>query len=127
VKKFLLSIVVALFLWLGAAVAQEKVTFSTPVKADPGATEFQVWVLDLRRAHPDRPAGILAIFREVNGSGFVPGGRSLECRYDVDEADALVVALNKTNLSTTSLEKRVTQRCQADGKVPSGTISGTPQ
>jgi hypothetical protein len=104
----------------------ETVTLVTPVLVSPGATTFRVWALDMRRAHPDRPAGILVIFREADAGGFIAGGKSWECRYEGDEADQLIVALNKVNLSTTSLEKRLMQRCQVDVKLPPGSIGGTP-
>jgi len=106
----------------------ETLTLTTPVQVAVGATVFRLWTLDLRRAHPERPAGIRAVFREVDGAGaFLPfGGRSIECRYDEAEAEALLIVLNKANLSTLSLEKRVTQKCQSDGKLGAGAITGTP-
>ena len=105
----------------------ETVTLTTPVLVSAGATTFRVWSLELRRTHPDRPAGILAIFREVDGAGaFLPGGRSIECRYEDAAADALIVTLNKANLTTLSLEKRVVQKCQTDGKLGAGSITGAP-
>jgi hypothetical protein len=110
--------------WAGHA--QEKVVLTTPVLAATGAAEFRIWALDLRREHPDRPAGILATFREVNATGFLLGGRSIECRYEAAEAEALIVALNKTNLATISLEKRVITQCQTSGKLGAGAVTGTP-
>jgi len=41
-------------------------------------------------------------------------------------ATTLMVALNKANLTTTSLQKRVLQQAVTDGKLPAGTVSGTP-
>ena len=107
--------------------AQEKIVLSVPVYVSPGATEFRVADLYLRRAHPERQAEIIALYREVAGSDFVLGGKSLECRYNGPDAETLLIQLNKANLSTISLEKRILQRCQADGKLGAGTISGTPQ
>jgi len=107
--------------------AQEKITLAVPVFTSAGATDFRVWDLYVRRTHPDREAEVRATFREVDGSGFVPGGRSLECRYGGDVAETLVIGLNKANLTTKSLERRVTERCQVDGKLGAGTISGVPQ
>lgn len=118
------------FLWLSTVSShtQERITLTTPVQVSPGATLFRVWVLDFRRGHPDRPAGILAIYREVDGAGaFISGGRSFECRYEGSAADTLLVALNKANLSTTSLERRVMTQCQADKQIGAGTISGVVQ
>lgn len=107
--------------------ASEHIDLTSAVQTSVGATAFRLWYLDLRRTHPDRPAGILAIFREIDGAqAFVSGGRSIECRWDGAPAQALLVALNKANLTTLSLEKRVTQQCQTDGKLPAGAISGVP-
>jgi hypothetical protein len=106
---------------------QEKVTLTVPVFTSAGATDFRVWDLYVRRTHPDREAEVRVTFREVNGLGFVSGGRSLECRYEGDIAETLVVGLNKANLPVKSLERRVTERCQLDGKLGAGTISGVPQ
>lgn len=108
------------------AFAQEKVSLTTPVFQSTGATEFRVWSLTLRRAHPDRPGGVQALFREVSGTGFVSGGRLLECSYEDPDAEIMIVALNKANLTTISLERRLLQRCQMDGKLGAGTVTGTP-
>jgi len=115
--------------WDGTVVlhAQEKITLAVPVFTSVGATDFRVWDLYMRRTHPDREAEVRTTFREVNESGFVPGGRSLECRYEGDVAETLVIGLNKANMSTKSLERRVTERCQVDKKLGAGTISGIPQ
>jgi hypothetical protein len=106
----------------------ETLTLSAPVQVSTGATNFRVWSLLLQRAHPERPALIVAIFREVDGTGaFIPlGGRAIECRYEGATAEALIISLNKANLSTLSLEARVVQKCQADGKLGAGAITGTP-
>lgn len=108
-------------------IAQEKIVLNVPVYVSPGATEFRVADLYLRRAHPERQAEIVAIYREVTGNDFVLGGKTLQCQYNGPDAEVLLIALNKANLSTISLEKRILQRCQADGKLGAGTISGTPQ
>ncbi len=41
-------------------------------------------------------------------------------------AVALMTALNTANLSTLSLVKRVLQKMVTDGKLPAGSVSGTP-
>ena len=107
--------------------AQEKVTLATPVYQSAGVADFRVESLYLKRAHPDSAAEIRAVFRQVSGSTFVENGRDLTCRYDGATADVLIVQLNKANLATTSLERRVTTRCQADGKLPAGSLSGSPE
>lgn len=45
--------------------------------------------------------------------------------YEGDEAQTLMVALNKANLSLISLHRRIINKLVADGKL-SGTPSGTP-
>jgi len=111
------------------ATAQEKITLSAPVYVSAGVTEFRVESLYLKRSHPDSEAEIRALFREVSPTTFVfvPNGKTLTCRYDGAAADTLIVQLNKTNLAIASLEKRVTQRCQTDGKLGAGTIVGSPE
>ena len=43
------------------------------------------------------------------------------------DAVSLMTVLNSANLSTSSLHKRVLQRLVTDGKLPAGTVSGTPE
>lgn len=50
----------------------------------------------------------------------------LLCQYDGDTATTLMVQLNKINLSTISLQRRILERLVTDGKLPSGTVTGTP-
>jgi hypothetical protein len=122
--------VLCLALWIvgvGYVLAQEKLTLATPVFATVGATDFRVESVYLKRGTPDAGAEIRARFREVAGTAFVAGGRDMTCRYDGDTAETLIAQLNTVNLTTASLEKRVTQRCQADGKLGAGTITGVPQ
>jgi hypothetical protein len=109
------------------AIAQEKLTLVTPVFQQAGITDFRVAGLYLKRTHPDSPAEILVTLREVSGTSFVANGRTITCEYDGAPADALIASLNTTNLATTSLEKRVITKCQTDGKLGTGTVSGTPQ
>jgi len=107
---------------------QEKLTLTTPAFTGTGA-DFRFWSLVLRRAHPDGPASIVAIYREVSGTPpmFIATGRAVSCAYADAAAETFIIALNKVNLSTTSLEKRVLQKCQADAKLGAGTISGSPE
>lgn len=122
-RKILVVLVVA-----GAVAivgAQEKVTLTSPVYVDAGASEFRVAALDLNR----RGSEIRAIFGEVQPgtATFVSNGKTLLCLYSDAQADTLLIALNKANLSIKSLERRVTEQCQSDGKLGAGTISGVPQ
>ncbi len=105
--------------------AQEKLTLTTPAFSSAGASEFKLAILELNR----RSSVINAVFAEVTPgtSIFIPDGRQLSCGYQGATADAMLILLNKANLSANSLEKRVTTTCQGDGKLPPGTVTGTPQ
>ncbi len=48
-----------------------------------------------------------------------------EFTYGGVEATNLMISLNKANLSTLSLQKRILNKLIADGKI-SGTVTGTP-
>lgn len=125
-KPIISAISLAVFVAIFTVVsAQEKITLTVPVYIDPGATEFRVGSLYLNRVASE----IRAQFNEVEpGTAiFVPNGKTLNCFYAGGPADTLLIALNKANLSTKSLERRVTEQCQADGKLGAGTISGVPQ
>jgi len=53
-------------------------------------------------------------------------GAVLSMGYAGNEATALMTTLNSANLSTISLYKRVLQKLVTDGKLPAGTVNGTP-
>ncbi len=53
-------------------------------------------------------------------------GSPLTYWYRGAEATALMIALNKANLSTKSLHRRVLEQLATDGVFGAGTISGTP-
>lgn len=55
-----------------------------------------------------------------------PNGKKLYLSYEGSIATTLMTQLNKANLSTQSLQSRILQRLAADGKLPSGTVTGTP-
>lgn len=46
--------------------------------------------------------------------------------YTGETATTLMTQLNKIDLSTNSLHKRILDRLVADGKLPAGTVTGTP-
>lgn len=108
----------------------EKIVLTTAINTDAGSTEFVVWMFSMRRKHPDSPAEIRVIFREIINGIFKENGRYLTCLYsDTDTttiADDLIKQLNKVNLSVKSLERRLLERCQLDGKIGAGVISGAP-
>jgi len=98
----------------------EEITFTTPVQADPGATRFRVSFLALDWAN----AAITIKLREWNGTAFL--GREVYASYDGTVATALIIGLNKANLATQSLHQRILLRLIADGKLPAGTQTGSP-
>lgn len=104
--------------------AQERVTLDAPVKTDPGATKFRVAQLVLNV----QGANLSIVLQEVTDAGeWVPGGKSIEARYEGAAALTLMRALNKADLSTRSLQQRILDRLQADGKLGAGAITGTPE
>lgn len=125
-----LRVVLVLTLSIPAlAQAQETLTLETPVFVDPGVTQFRFWSLYVQRAATpeDGPAQIMVVFREVAGATFVPNGRRLTCQYLGDPAETRIRQLNRLDNSVTSLEKTLVQRCQKDGKVGQGIVTGTPE
>lgn len=109
----------------------EKIIFTTAVQTDVGGVRFAVWMFSAKRKHPDSPAEVRIIFREINGSDqFIANGRKIICLYSDDEGapltptDNLIKQLNKVNLSVKSLNTRLVEKCQADGKIGAGVISG---
>lgn len=50
----------------------------------------------------------------------------VQIEWSGSAATTLMIALNKANLATTSLQKRVLQQAVTDGKLPAGTVSGAP-
>jgi hypothetical protein len=53
-------------------------------------------------------------------------GQLTPYRYEGETALTMMRQLNKANLSTLSLHRRILERLAADGKLPSGTITGDP-
>lgn len=98
----------------------EIVTFSAAI--DPPKTVFRIASIyfDWVNAH------ITIYLRDWTGSAF--GDRTVDAHYTGDIATTLMIQLNKANLSTAgnSLHQRVMTRLLADGKIPAGTASGTP-
>lgn len=122
-------LILAVILCASAAIyAQEKIILSSPVFVSQGATDFRVWQLVLKRADADDPvnndASIRATFREVSGTTFIANGHTLTCSYSGQAAENKIVALDKMNFSTTTLEHVIIAQCQSDGQLGAGTISG---
>ena len=122
-------------LWLGGLIgalvgfsaltpAQEVVTLSAPVIATatstvmrPARVEFNVLLGTVQ----------ITAYPWVAGA-FVTTGPPLNVTYNGSTnptGAALIVSLNKANLSTTSLEKRILNQLIASGFL-AGSVSGTP-
>lgn len=87
-------------------------------------TDYRVVFLSLDW---DRSTIVIRL-RGTNGESrsFTYGGDRLSATDEQRaEALALMVALNKANLSTKSLQRRILERLIADGKLR-GSVSGTP-
>jgi len=91
----------------------EKLNLTTP-KTYPTTSDWRVDCLTL-----DWGNGIITI--RLKGTN----GEVLTHIYDGSVAPALMIALNKANLTTNSLHKRILDRLVADG-VLAGTVTGTP-
>lgn len=96
----------------------ERIDLTAPHRTSPGTSTYE-------------PAGLYLGFKEgviiLNLEG--ANGESVSAQWTDaagENATAMMRALNKANLSTKSLLKRAMERALADGKLPTGTISGTP-
>ena len=102
----------------------EIITLNTAVQVDAGATVFRIALIVFDWEH----ALIKIHLRQWNAGAFVPDGKRVTASYEGAEATTLMTQLNKVNLSTAgnSLHQRVIARLLADGKLPSGNASGSP-
>ena len=118
----ILLLALCLYLTLPLA-AQESWVLSTPVTpSGPTVTDYRVWSLYLGRGE-----GVIRIVVEDNNFQ-----RTTHVYADDPEtgsmiATNLMIALNKADLSVKSLQRRIIERLVADGKLPVGTVEGTPE
>ena len=132
-KKFFLGFFLAAF--LSAAFAQEQVTVPTPLQTDPGATVFRPTLyhedvevervmIRLREVKPNI-AGVDRAGNPTSTPDF--SGKFISVEYVGAQANNVMNLFNTSNFTVNSRDKRVIQRLIADGKVPSGTITGAPR
>lgn len=131
------SIGVAIFviaaLVAGAMHAQERLTLATPV-SPPSVTDYQIAVVTLNRAQ-----WIVSVALAPNTGGdrllctwSTTGGlQGLRCENGFVNAAAptgqtLLIALNRANLSVTSLDRRIYNQLVTDGAL-AGSVTGAPQ
>jgi hypothetical protein len=90
-------------------------------------TIWRVRQLTLERGLTSSGGPIVSDPTRASIRAWLVGENGLEklCQWDGATADTLIIALNKANLTTISLEKRVLNQAVTDGKL-SGTISGSP-
>lgn len=135
--------VLALFLGVGvlALRAQEKLTLTAPV-AQTSIADYQVQEIHILRAN-----WIISVVLKSNVSGTISclwgdktrgvtpnvgltcsNGYTNTATAPVGFADvqAMIVALNKANMGTTSLEKRIYNQLVSDGAFV-GSVTGSPQ
>jgi len=102
----------------------ELITLNQAINVDPGAVTWTVGSIHLSREN----AFILVSLRETDGTGsLMEGGRRHDVRIDGQEAISLIAALNKADLRTNTLLKRILAYLTANGYLGSGTISGDPE
>lgn len=110
------ALLVLLLVFVGIESAgQEKADLVTPVPKT--VTSYEVAGVYIHRL-PDWELGIEYLDDQ--------GGRHRDAHRGAD-AEALVKALNKADLSVKSLERRVLEHLIAEGKIPPATITGTPR
>lgn len=64
-------------------------------------------------------AKILVVLKDTQGDSITVG-------YTGAEATTLMTQLNKADLSTNSLHKRILERLVTDGKISGGSVTGSP-
>lgn len=94
--------------------AQERLALTTPIPLPVQVTGYSVNAVLLKWAPTPQ---IVITLRADDGT-------TLDAVYEGATATTLMVALNKANLSTRSLNQRIFDRLIADGKIV-GTVAGT--
>mgnify|MGYP001574942776 CR=1 FL=1 len=110
-------LVVGIALWsflLGHVWAIEQLDLTTPIQP-PSTTYYRVIGF-----HWNKPTGDISA-TVVDNRNTVSA-----CTYTGAEGVGLIGILNTANGSVKSLEKRILEKCSADGKLGAGTLSGSP-
>lgn len=114
---------------------QEKITLTTAINP-PNVLEFQI--IEVRLATPKTigtNAGewsLVVIYVDNNDRTYVDKHEGVfNATTNPNGADVLVIALNKANLNPAtggkSLNRRALEHLQGEGKIPAGSVVGTPQ
>jgi hypothetical protein len=115
------------FLLVGSAglvYADEQLDMTTPIP-NPATTSWKLDMISIARTGKE----VRMIFCEPSTTPGVickEGGKPVTCTVLGDEAVNLSKILNTANLTTNSLQKRALNYAQANGCLPAGTVTGTP-
>ena len=108
----ILAIMLVLSLALGYAA--EQLDLTTPITGQ-SITNYRVIGFHWNKPTGDISATVVDNLNTVSA-----------CAYTGAEGVGLIGILNTANGSVKSLEKRILEKCSADGKLGAGTVSGTP-
>lgn len=101
---------------------QEKSVLTTPITTT--ITEYQVVGMQFSRS----PSWYLTITYQDNlGRTYTDLHTTPPQNEQSADAQTLIIALNKANLTIKSLERRLMEHLVQEGKIPASTITGVPQ
>lgn len=92
----------------------ETLNLTAPV-SQPSVTTYTVERIFINRT----PASIAITMKDSNGV-------TTTITYNVAAGASLLTTLNTSNFSVNSLQKQTLNKLKADGFLPAGTVSGTP-
>lgn len=92
----------------------ETLSLTSPV-TPPTVTGYTVERMDITRS----PASITVTVKDNNGKEYV-------IPYTGAAGASLLTTLNTSDFRTNSLQKQTLNKLKADGHLPAGTVSGTP-
>lgn len=92
----------------------EVLSLTTPIST-AARTTYQVVALSLDL----EAASIQAVLKGSDGI-------KITISWDGAQATSLMISLNKANLTSNSLQRRVITQALTDGKLPAGTVTGSP-
>ena len=87
----------------------------TSAQTQPSVTTYTVEALNIRRNPP-------CIDWTVSDNN----GKTTSGSYTGAQGQSLLATLNTGNFSVNSLQKQILNKLKADGFLPAGTVSGTP-
>lgn len=100
----------------------EELELTTPVTESKTTTKYRVVTLTLSTVieiPPDVPGAIMIDLQDDHDA-------TVSCSYSGQTAVDWIKWVNTANLTIKSLQKRILEKLSADGKLPPGTVTGTP-